>query len=485
MRRELRQHLRTTRRIAAAVPLAALACAAAPAVAGAAAVTIGPANVFSAPGVAVDAAGTAYIAWRGPEPGLGSLQFCRLPRGASACNVRHAIAAPGDSVTRAFVVVSGTRVVVVQYRYGVENGMFAFTSTDGGVTFGAGVQVGTIPFSDAVPGPGDTLSGVTNAASIGGAFQNVPLAGGAATTYAALWGGELPYNGAVGLVDAATPLAIFATGSDVAQFRRFSAGSPNDAAGWTPPADLGVASYPKLAGGPTGLALLASNGGFPPTLYARKFNGTTFGAPVTVTSGASPSSLHAFQDAGGRVHAVVVVNAADGLHLVHAISDDIASWRSGTVLVQSVAAVGGIASPRIATAPDHIGVIAWNAGDKEIRVAAVGPDIPPVAPKKIAVSASATRGATKVIVKIAGSISLPAGVAKAGACSGTVKVSIKRGTTPIASKTAKVRSTCAFSLTTAIARSKVKRATRLPVTYRFSGNSRLKALKRVVSLKVR
>jgi hypothetical protein len=66
-----------------------------------------------------------------------------------------------------------------------------------------------------------------------------------------------------------------------------------------------------------------------------------------------------------------------------------------------------------------------------------------------------------------------------------VKVSIKRGTTPIASKTAKVRSTCAFSLTTAIARSKVKRATRLPVTYRFSGNGRLKALKRVVSLKVR
>jgi hypothetical protein len=482
MRRAFSQHLRTTRRIASA---AVIAAAAAPAVAGA--VTIGPANVFGAPGVAVDAAGTAYIAWRGPESGLGSLQFCRLPRGASACDVRSAIPAPGDTVTRAFVVVSGTRVVVLQYRYGVEVGMYSFTSADRGVTFGPAVKVGTIPFSEAVPGPGDTLSGVTNAASIGGAFQNVPLAGGAADTYAALWGTDLPYNGAVGLIDAATPLAIFGTGSDAAQFRRYGGGgSLNDAANWTPAVDLGIARYPKLAGGPTGLALLASNASSPATLYSRKFNGTTFGPPAAVFTGADPPSLHVFQDAGGRTHAVVVQNAADGLHLVHAVSDDIATWRSGTVLVQSVGAVGGIASPRIATAPDHIGVIAWNAGNKEIRVTPVGPDVPLVAPKKIAVSGTATRGATKVIVKISGSISLPAGVAKTPAvCSGSVRVSVKRGLTTIATKTAKVGTTCAFKVTTSIARSKVRTATKLPVTYKFSGNGRLKPLKRVVSLKVK
>src|SRR5205085_11290148 len=176
------------------------------------------------------------------------------------CDVRQAIAAPGDTVTRAFVVVSGARVVVVQFRYGVESGMFAFTANDRGVTFGAGVPVGTIAFSDAVPGPGNTLSGVTNAASIGGAFQNVPLGGRAAAGYAALWGGELPYNGAVGLVDAATPLAIFATGSDAAQFRRYGgSGSLNDAASWSAPGDLGIARYPKLAGGPGGLVMLASD----------------------------------------------------------------------------------------------------------------------------------------------------------------------------------------------------------------------------------
>ncbi|MEY2515406.1 MAG: hypothetical protein QOJ89_2764, partial [bacterium] len=238
-----------------------------------------------------------------------------------------------------------------------------------------------------------------------------------------------------------------------------------------------------------GLAMLASNATSPATLFARKFNGTTFGAASTVLTGADPPSLHAFQDAAGRVHAVAVQNAADGLHLVHAVSDDIATWRSGTVLVQSIAADGGIASPRISTAPDHIGVIAYNAGNagnQEIRVVAVGPDVPVVAPKKIAVTGSATRGATKVIVKISGSISLPAGVTKSAAvCSGSVKVSIRRGTTAIASKTAKVGTTCAFKLTTSIARSKVASATKLPVTYKFSGNSRLKPLKRVVSLKVK
>src|SRR5205085_6494210 len=120
--------------------------------------------------------------------------------------------------------------------------------------------------------------------------------------------------------------------------------------------------------------------------------------------------------------AVVVSNAADGLHLIHAVSDDAASWRSGTVLVQNVAADGGISSPRIATAPDHIGVIAYNAGAKEIRVVAVGPDVPTLLPK-LTTDASAKIGATKVIVTIAGKVVPPAGVPKStAACSGSVKV---------------------------------------------------------------
>ena len=85
--------------------LAATCACALAAPAGAGAVTLGPGAM---PGLAVDAAGTAYIAWSGPGS-PASLQFCRLPRGATACDIRHAIVAPGTDDSRAFVAVSGSR----------------------------------------------------------------------------------------------------------------------------------------------------------------------------------------------------------------------------------------------------------------------------------------------------------------------------------------------------------------------------------------
>ena len=72
------------------------------------------------PGVAVDAAGTAYIAWYGGESTSSSLQFCRLPRGASACAQRGQIATSQDSLSRPFVTVSGSAVRIAQYRYGAD-----------------------------------------------------------------------------------------------------------------------------------------------------------------------------------------------------------------------------------------------------------------------------------------------------------------------------------------------------------------------------
>ena len=170
--------VRSTRTAAALAVLLGLLAAilvGAPAAA-AGSVTVGQGD--NAPGVAVDAAGTAYIAWDNHN----TLQFCRLPRGASACDIAHSIAAPGATSLRAFVAVSGSRVVVVQYRYPLTGAdppaaIWAFTSTSGGASFDAGHSVGTLPLFDAVFGPGDTLSGVTNNQA---AFQNGPLDGGSA-----------------------------------------------------------------------------------------------------------------------------------------------------------------------------------------------------------------------------------------------------------------------------------------------------------------
>src|SRR5690349_5198481 len=130
----------------------------APSVAGAAPLTMGNGHK---PGVAVDAAGTAYIAWFGPESLTTSLQFCRLPRGASACDVKTTLAAPGTTLSRPFVTVDGATVRVISYRYGLTGARFdqiwEFTSGDGGVTFDAGHPAGIAPFDEAVRGPDGTI----------------------------------------------------------------------------------------------------------------------------------------------------------------------------------------------------------------------------------------------------------------------------------------------------------------------------------------
>src|SRR3954467_11723927 len=98
--------------------------------------SIGPG---SQPGLAIDVGGTSYIAWNGPE-NPPSLQFCRLPRGATTCESRHSIAVPGSTTPRPFLFISGSRVVIVQYRYPLSGadppaGTWAFISNDRGISF--------------------------------------------------------------------------------------------------------------------------------------------------------------------------------------------------------------------------------------------------------------------------------------------------------------------------------------------------------------
>ena len=112
-------NLRTDARVAIAAAALLVALALPAAALAAAPVTIGTGHK---PGVAVDAAGTAYLAWYGDEASVSSLQFCRLPRGASSCAHRGQIATPGTSLSRPFVTVSGSRVRIVQHRYGFSPG---------------------------------------------------------------------------------------------------------------------------------------------------------------------------------------------------------------------------------------------------------------------------------------------------------------------------------------------------------------------------
>ncbi len=132
----------------------------------------------------------------------------------------------------------------------------------------------------------------------------------------------------------------------------------------------------------------------------RKFTGSGFGAPVSIGPGLS-ATAHLFQDAAGRLHAVYQRDNANPLHLVHAVSDGGATWRSGTVITQEIAAAGGMNDLRVAVAPDHVGVTVWGTGVGDIRVAQVGPDAPvdpvvPPAPPPVSVSFAGSPHSLKV-----------------------------------------------------------------------------------------
>ena len=348
------------------------------------------------PGVAVDPAGTAYIAWYGPESNVTSLHFCRLPRGASACAVTTTIAAPGTTLSRPFVTVDGATVRVISYRYGLTGPRFdeiwEFTSTDGGATFDAGHSIGVVPFDEAARAPGDTVLVATSAFFEGLVVQNVPLAGSSAGESRAVLSGDHVYNGTVGLADANTPVTVFADASGNAQVRRATGVNLNDPAAWAPAVDIGYADYPRLAGGPSGLFLLS--GTLSNALTVRKYDGTTFGSGVTIAPVGDDAQAHLTEDPAGRLHAVYGHFTAAGIELDYATSDDGTAWQSGPLLV-STDVSQGFNDLRAAVAADHVGVAAWDTAgsSSEVRVMGIGPTggASPVPGKSVVVRAVSGR----------------------------------------------------------------------------------------------
>jgi hypothetical protein len=343
--------------------LAVLAFFALTSSAGAAPFVIGTGDT---PAVAVAANGTAYIAWNGADA-QDTPTYCRLPRGATACDVALTLpVTPGTgSVSRPHVSLLGGRVSILVHRYGEVTGIVQYTSTDGGVSFTSRLAGGNVPIYESADGPGDSVSVVTNADGRGGLYQSVPLASGTATAFAA-FGTDRPYAGAVGM-DGANPVVAFGTAiGDLVRVSRYSgAGDPNAAASWSPPVEIGYATYPRLAGGPLGLFLLAGDGAG--GLFVRRFSAGTFGAPVTIAASGDSSEMHLHQDPAGRLHAVYPRLDAAGYHAQHAVSDDGVAWTT-TELASAPSSQQG--SMRVAAAPDHIGVAVWENGT-QIEVSTV------------------------------------------------------------------------------------------------------------------
>ncbi|MEA2426037.1 MAG: hypothetical protein QOH13_2447 [Thermoleophilaceae bacterium] len=363
----------------AVLSLAVLAPASASAAVGAP-ITIG-ANGDSA-NVSVDAAGTAYITFneKSPTGEHSTLMFCRLPRGAAACAPLTAVPTPGttESLTPSLAFASGTTIRLLNYRYGFNTGPFAqlllFTSTDGGATWDAGAQAGTVAPADFLFGPGNTMSVIDQATSCGSCFQNVPLDGTLATGPASLSGpgGVYAYGGTIALLDAVTPMAVVNDLNSNAVFWRYSGvGDLNFSASWTGPVPIAKMDYQHLASGPSGMFLISRDPAAGEALQARRFDGTTFGAPAAIGANTRPDDV--VQDGSGRLHVIGGKFSAGptGVALFYASSDDGARWA-----IDEAGFPGLPGDMRLAVAPDHFGVIAGryaSGASGAIFVAPVGP----------------------------------------------------------------------------------------------------------------
>ena len=109
------------------------------------------------PGVAVDAAGTAHVAWLSAAPnGAGTLEYCQVPRGRRACAARTSVPLESDGFGKVQVLLP--RPGVVQVIAPLLEPTPLLTSLDNGATF-ARRDLGDLPaIETAFYGPGGAIS---------------------------------------------------------------------------------------------------------------------------------------------------------------------------------------------------------------------------------------------------------------------------------------------------------------------------------------
>lgn len=351
-----------------ALVFAAMGVAAAPA--GAAVPHPFTAGVGDKPTLTLDAAGTGWVAWNQKIDGqTNKVVVCRVPRGGTACAATTSITPADNAFAPPRIFATGINqlaLITTRCCYTGPNQTQLYTSADGGATWSAPTLVGSLdPSGDAILGPGSAISVVTDTVTGATNYQRVPLDGGPAPTTPTQIGTD-EYGGTIGFSGGKLVVVYFDFTSSSPYHLDFTAysgaGDVADPANWTPQAPIGPGSMPRLAGGPSGLFLLSKqndvvNGGW----ETRRFDGSAFGAPVTVpgsTTGGSTGELT--QDPSGRVLALW----KDGTTLKGSTSTGGGAFSAARAFVSNEADILGLEAQ---TATDGQGFATWKAGDN-VRV---------------------------------------------------------------------------------------------------------------------
>lgn len=376
----------------AAAALAAPAAAAAPATP----ILLSAANA-TGPGVAVAEDGAAHIAWLEEDAESDDhVVYCRLPRGATACDVRtdfdslgFAAFGPVDVVLRD----DGT-IQVLAFFADNQEGSWLYESTDDGASFSEPRQIGTIATGHTVVGPGlnTVMAAYSGSAGPPGAGVQVqPTDGGFATAYAYLRDGDSRYyTGGAALIDDLTPISAY-TDLENTYVRRFDSTQDadyNNEDKWLPSVALPDEDEPTIVSGANGAYLMThveyDGSAIKDAYQVRAISAEgVLGQPFLATEigPAIFGTLHA-DTAGGLT--AVWTQSGDGVPIMGSYSSGGGSFTPPGTLVANVRAY----NLRVATAGDGGGAVVWDEQSSgRVSVAPIpaggvvpDPDQPPPVP---------------------------------------------------------------------------------------------------------
>jgi hypothetical protein len=265
------------------------------------------------PAVAVDLSGTTHIVWDSvARDNTSTTHYCRVARNGSAClagSPRSFVPAPGDQdFGGPRVFLTGRRDVLVvttrcctstegpdQALHGTR--VYAFSSSDGGKTFGPATWIGTqVPDLGAAYTGGAVLTlGVTDN---GTAIQSAPVGGFAGTPRTIT--SKLAESGGVGVSPKGNVVAYADAGHNV--FAGPLRGDPNGAT--IPFKGLGRGSDVVLTSGAKGVDVFYRTAGNKIRYIVRRYAGGDAGPISAVSEAGFPIFGTVFQDGPGRIHAV-------------------------------------------------------------------------------------------------------------------------------------------------------------------------------------
>jgi hypothetical protein len=322
-------------------------------------------------GLAVDAQGTAHIAYN--DQNLGGtgepLMYCAWPKAAKTCTPRPILADNASPLGQPPLIQAGPapgQLTIVSSRDAID----VIRSADGGASWSAPASIGTGRWFEGAFGPGGQIAlSFRNLGYI--EFYERSLAGSPADTANA----DLNHGHAVNSVTGFSgnvPVLVSGGAAIRTVVSSWSGqGDIHDPATWLGPFNVAPTSYFDLAGGSSGLwlAYQQSTRTADDRIYARRFVPRThrFGPRHAIPSGRLGLSpvieLGMGQGPDGRMAIAWFNTVRDRIEV--SASKTGAHWSRARVLATGVTLPGSI---RVGLGPDGRGLVVWDDnGDKKIK----------------------------------------------------------------------------------------------------------------------